>query len=348
MILGDIFLKLYWQNNERRINRVKGEKMNWKFRAYICNIINILPYKVSLELYYYIQKKFGRLKTPAFDLIAQIYSGIKIIKKIRKYGYECKDKIFFEVGTGIVPVLGMVYWLCGAKETITIDLNPLLRDALIKERLCYFMHNKGEILNQLGSLVDIDRFNILLDYCNKNSYNRSEYLELCHIKYIAPGDASKTCLLDKSVDYHTSRTVYEHISKEILRSILLEGNRIIKDDGLFINLIDYSDHYAHTDRSISAVNFYQYNDKEWKQYTGNRFYYMNRLRHDDYMELFDEIGHEILETEVYNDIKIEEMIENNEIKVDDKFEQKSKTVLAILNCWFVTRINQHGAVNKVK
>ena len=51
-------------------------------------------------------------------------------------------------------------------------------------------------------------------------------------------------------------------------------------------MVDYSDHFSHSDQTISSINFLRYSDDEWQRYAGNRYMYMNRLRHDDVLALF--------------------------------------------------------------
>ena len=55
-----------------------------------------------------------------------------------------------------------------------------------------------------------------------------------------------------------------------------------------INYIDYGDHFSHTDDSISSLNFLQYSTNEWSRYGDSKFIYMNRLRHDDFEDIFNE------------------------------------------------------------
>jgi hypothetical protein len=64
--------------------------------------------------------------------------------------------------------------------------------------------------------------------------------------------------------------------------IINEGNRILSEEGLFVHLIDCSDHFSHNDKSISRINFLQYNVTQWNKLAGNRYVYVNRLRHDDF------------------------------------------------------------------
>jgi hypothetical protein len=310
--------------------------MNWKVKAFIQKFLAGLPSGLSYELYFQMQRHFGGLKKP-LNPANHFKSGVEIIKKIQKHGYEADGKTFFEVGTGRVPLLPVAFWLCGAGRTITIDLNPYMRNELIKDMLFFIKTYETETKNIFGDLLDKERFNMLLDKSKIMGINKNDIINLCQIEYIAPGDATKTNLHDKSIHYHISHTVYEHIPLNIIQNILTEGNRIIVQDGLFINRIDYGDHFSYMDGNISVINFLQYDDKTWEKYAGNRYMYMNRARHDDFIELFETAGHDFLEIEPMENKSIFEMLEKKKIIPSEKFKAKGNEILSIIGSWFITK-----------
>ncbi len=235
--------------------------MHWKLKAKIQSAVSLLPSSASYAAYYWIQRRFGGLKQT--NPISRLTAAIETWKQIQGQHYAPAGKVFFEVGTGRVPLVPLAYWLMGAEKTITIDLNPYLKTDLVAESLQYISENKEEILSLFGSLLDRRRFDELLAFNRDSDFSVYKFLDLCRINYISPGDAADTRLPAQSIDFHTSFTVFEHIPLEILRKILEEGNRIIKNDGLFVHRIDYSDHFSHSDNTISAINFLKYSDDEW-------------------------------------------------------------------------------------
>ncbi|MDR2798934.1 MAG: hypothetical protein LBB80_11385, partial [Treponema sp.] len=134
---------------------------NWKLKAFIQNFIALFPKPISYELYFQIQRYFGGLKKPVSP-IHHFNVGIEIIKKIRKFGYDTNGKIFFEVGTGRAPLLPVAFWLCGAGKTITVDLNPYMKNEIVKDMLYFIRTEEDKIKDIFGNLLDIERFNILL------------------------------------------------------------------------------------------------------------------------------------------------------------------------------------------
>jgi len=168
-------------------------------------------------------------------------------------------------------------------------------------------------------------------------FSLERFLDLCCIDYISPGDAASTGLRPRSIDFHTSYTVLEHIPPDVLSAILKEGTRIIRDDGLFVHLVDYTDHFAHSDESISAINFLQYSDAEWSKLAENRYMYMNRLRHDDVLALFQTAGHRILATDPAVNKQLAKIIEDGQLRLSERFVGKSPDVLSIWSCWIVSQ-----------
>jgi ubiquinone/menaquinone biosynthesis C-methylase UbiE len=119
-------------------------------------------------------------------------------------------------------------------------------------------------------------------------------MEMANIVYLAPYDATKTGFNDNTVDIHFSNNVFEHIPPETLNQILTEGTRVLKSSGIAIHKIDESDHFAHTDRSITSINFLQFSKKVWKLIGGNPYSYHNRLRQTDFMEIFQTNNFKVL------------------------------------------------------
>jgi SAM-dependent methyltransferase len=318
--------------------------MYWKVKAFIQNCISIFPENISYTMYYGVQRYFGALRKP-FKPIYHIKNGIKLLEKILQTGLSINGKIFFEVGTGWVPIMPLVYWLGGAEEVITVDLNPYMKKSLFKESLDYIFRNQNEIRNLFGDLLKLDRFAILI-----NNYNKVDFvLKVANIKYFAPCDAGSVKLPDNYIDYHVSFGVYQHIPPNSLVEILKEGIRITKKEGLLINQLNYSDMFtvsSKTDKNITAINFLKYNDYEWDKYAGNKFMYTNRLRHDDFIGLFNDLGFTFVNVEPVCDNTIFETLENKSINLDKRFCDKPNDILSTTYAWFILRINSYDKTDQ--
>jgi hypothetical protein len=309
--------------------------MRWTTKSRIQNAISLLPSSLSYATYYWAQRHFGGLRK--ISPISRFQAAVSTWKLARELGHDPRDKVFLEVGTGRVPAAPLAHWLMGAKNTVTIDLNPYLRAELITDSLDYISVNIDEVFRVFGPLLDKSRFEYLLDFHKNKAFSIDSFLELCQVNYIAPGNAADTALQEQSIDFHTSYTVFEHIPSGILKAIVAEGNRLISDDGLFVHRIDYSDHFSHSDKEISAINFLRFTDSEWNRLAGNRYMYMNRLRHDDYLALFEASGHEILLSRPDVDKRALNLLRQGNFQVDDRFRLKSEQVLSITGSWIVSR-----------
>lgn len=309
--------------------------MHWKTKAMIQNAVGMLPSSVSYGAYYWIQRRFGGLKH--FDPVSRLESGVDTWKRIGAQGVSPQGKVFFEVGTGRVPLAPLAFWLLGAEKTITIDLNPYLKPELLVDSLRYMEQHQEQIRQLFGDLLQPDRLDLLLTCSRDASFDLNGLLALCRIEYIAPGDATATGLAENSIDFHTSFNVFEHIPPAVLEGILREGNRIVKDQGLFVHRIDYSDHFSHSDGSISAINFLQFSDKRWDRYANNRYMYMNRLRHDDFLQLYQSVGHRILAAETDSCADLQELLRLAKLPLDERFRNKTEQVLATTAAWISSR-----------
>jgi hypothetical protein len=92
-----------------------------------------------------------------------------------------------------------------------------------------------------------------------------------------------------SVDFFCSTSTLEHIPPDDILAILTVCRRVATRDARFSFIIDYHDHYASADPSITRVNFYRYTDSLWRLYNPPN-HFQNRLRHSDYEALFEKSG----------------------------------------------------------
>ncbi len=309
--------------------------MRWKTKARIQKAVSLLPSSLSYNVYYRMQRRFGALRQ--VNPVSRFEAAIATWNLIDSQGYSPSEKVFLEVGTGRVPVAPLAYWLMGARRVVTIDLNPYMNAELLKESLQYVTDHRQEVTSLFGDTLHHDRLEALLDFAGRPEISIASLLSQFPITYEAPGDAAATTLEENSVDFHTSHDVLEHIPFDKLVGIVKEGNRITKNNGLFVHRIDYSDHFSHTDSSISAINFLQYTDSQWHAYAGNRYMYMNRLRHDDYIRLLEQCGHKIVACKPSTDSRVRQLLESGQFAVDDRFRGKSSNILSIIGSWMVSQ-----------
>ena len=243
-------------------------RIPWKLKSLLFATIDIF---YADSILYLAQKYLTRRSKRSFTRqIRRWHQHEAVIKKANA------SPVIFEFGAGkdLAQNLFLSSW---AGKQYLIDLNFMLDLDLCESARLELV--KNSILEDRGELSSV---NDLLKY---------------GIYYTAPADAASTDLADESIDVCISTATLEHIPELSISKILTELYRIIKVGGLVSAVIDYSDHYSHTDSSISQLNFLKYSEDKWARYN-HRSHYQNRLRHDRYIELFKENGFNLLQEEL--------------------------------------------------
>ena len=83
--------------------------MNWKLKAVAVLLIKIYPFD-SMSLYYYLQRKSGKLNKTTMDRRLHVLKSIFSISQ--KYNIP-KDMNIFEIGTGRYPLFPIMYFTMG-------------------------------------------------------------------------------------------------------------------------------------------------------------------------------------------------------------------------------------------
>lgn len=307
--------------------------MNWMFKALVQNSVALLPDPWSHRVYYAMQRRFGGLK--AVDAVEKIKQGVELAALLREMGRDVEGASFLEVGTGRRLNLPLSLWLLGAERVVTIDLNPYLKEELVREDVAQIRAQRDAIAALFGAELRMDRLDRVIALAD--DFRLDALLDTCSIQYIAPGDAASTGLAAGSIDFHVSYEVLEHIPEPVLQAILEEGSRVVAKDGLFLHKVDFSDHFSHSDASISKINFLKYGDRAFAALAGNRYMYMNRMRVDDFLRLYERSGHRVLKLVPQVDQETASLLGNGGLELSDRFKGKSTETLSTVNAWIVSR-----------
>jgi len=117
-------------------------------------------------------------------------------------------------------------------------------------------------------------------------------LETANVTYRAPCDARGTGLPAGTFDLVMSTSVLEHIPPADIPAVLAECRRLLAPDGVCSFQVDYKDHWCYSDRSITHHNYMRFGAGQWKLYNPP-LQYQNRLRHSDYLRLFEQAGFDV-------------------------------------------------------
>jgi SAM-dependent methyltransferase len=295
--------------------------MKWQIKAFIGKIVAMLPLRLSYEMHYFGQRRFGNLRN--ISPVRHFRAARRMIDQIYQEKFTIEGKTILEIGTGRRINVPLAFWLCGASQIYTVDLNPYLKYELLSEDIDYIRQHQEEMLSIFGIYFVSPIFRKRFKQLIKFDGNLNDILDLIRVQYIAPADAANLDFSPRSVDFHVSFSVFQYIRPESLEAILLEGRRILKEGGLLVHLITLSDNFSYVDRSISGINFLQFSENEWQFYAGNRFMYHNRMRVYEFVELFERLGLTILSIETQVDNRSMEQLRNG-FPLEKRFQGNSE------------------------
>lgn len=81
-----------------------------------------------------------------------------------------------------------------------------------------------------------------------------------------------------------------------MRGILSEFKRVSKAEAVWSHFVDLSDHFAHSDSSISIYHFLRFSARQWA-WIDNRIQPQNRMRWPQYLQLYSDLGIPVDHTE---------------------------------------------------
>ena len=246
-------------------------QINWKLKSLLYKIFSQLKLNKTL---YFIQKYVTKRSN------VNIKPSVRLWKLHSKNIKEHQIKTVLEIGAGksLEQNIFFSYFFNNSLEQMVIDIRKMIDFDLV-----------NEASKQISELLNVQKLKSV------NSYD--DLFNFYNIKYIAPYKTQNLIEEKKVFDLCVSTTTLEHFSIKDLRTLFKDLSIVLKKGGYISAVIDYSDHYSHTDRNISELNFLKYSEKQWQNYN-NTYLYQNRLRHDDYVKLLNEykfITHKIIQ-----------------------------------------------------
>jgi len=255
--------------------------MNWKVKAAIYKAISVLPFDnfIQFQLQKYISKSLPRtLKGEYLDFLQ-----FHVHNLLKNSSAKFEEIRVFEFGAGWDLFYNVGLWCYGIENQTVVDLSPKVKLSLVENEL-----NRFSSIALPGAVRRPEsRRPLLRDVQDFEKYG---------IHYSAPFDARTTGFQSNSFDAIVSTNTFEDIPPRDLDLILIECYRILRPSGVISARIDYVDHFHYSDSSIGPFNFLNYSENEWSVYNSNSFF-QNRLRHRDYLEMFDNAGFEIVNVE---------------------------------------------------
>jgi predicted SAM-dependent methyltransferase len=237
-----------------------------------------------------LQRACGKMRNIDAHLAGKINDWFQTMSDLSEADFRIDGARLLEIGTGTSIVFPLCFVLAGAGSVKTFDLFRLLNKGVTFRLL--------ERLEQyVPKIAGIEGKNTASVYAHLQELGRSsdldELLGRSGIEYFAPTDARATGLEDDSVDLVFSNSVLEHVRREVMVGLMNETFRVLRPGGITLHNVACNDHYAHFDKSISAVNYLQYGEREWKLWN-NSIQYQNRMRAQEFVDVAMEAGFEVI------------------------------------------------------
>lgn len=301
--------------------------MRWQRKCFIDSCKGIVPFQDQLRR---IKYRFFPYPADPWNNACTIEQGLMQIESLRSV-CSLEDASVLEIGSGWQPLIPALYSLAGAECVYLTDLRRLCQPASFQTALVSLRSHKRKIVDSLH--VDERAFDDAVAW--EPSTGLPEGFRRLRLRYLAPCDCQRLDLPAASIDVVTSRAVLEHIPPDVVQSIFNESFRLLKPHGLACHIVDNSDHWQHTDNSISRVNFLRFSDSVFRWTYLNGLNYQNRLRHSEYVEMLLKSGFTILRANC--DVDAQSLSALNTLRVADRFRRFTNEDLATTTSFLLAR-----------
>lgn len=242
--------------------------------------------------------------------------GLRQIRLLREAGADLTGDVL-ELGTGWLPIVALLFHLAGARHLVLTDIRRLMDGSTVARAKTLVANQLPLISTEFATTVDA---------------LRTRLEEPLSYSYFVPWHASRQP--DCSLDVIVSRTVLEHIPPDVLEDYMSQFRRVLRPGGVMCHNVDNSDHWEHQDKSIGRLNFLRYEDGPlWRLASTSA--YQNRLRHSDYVAMFDRTGWTTLVADGPPDEQCLRDLEK--LPLAARFRDRDRRDLAVLSSNFVLR-----------
>jgi hypothetical protein len=207
---------------------------------------------------------------------------LKIRRSLIKNNIDLYNKKILEIGSGNLPALGY-FFIIFDKIKFYCASDPYREGNLsskknVKKQLAVINEFKKRQINEIEIYANVKDKKIIL---NKNFIN---FINL---------DITGNINTGGKFDVVISNAVLEHIEKEKINRAVKNMNSVLNSGGIMLHVIDFRDH-ANFNRPLSNL---KYTDEEWNRLTKDTIFYTNRLKLDDYLEIFQKNNFGIIDVE---------------------------------------------------
>lgn len=264
---------------------------------------------------------------PAHETV--ISGGVDQVNALREAGLDLERATILEIGTGWFPILPLILRAAGVRRVWLSDVHRLLDPRTVADAVDFVRANRSRLVDALGvTPVQFDAATSSFDA----DADLDAMLASLGLSYVAPLTESDDL---PPLDAVVSHTVLEHIPPDVLERLFRDLDRRLAPGGVMSHGVDHTDHRANRDKSLGRFDFLRYSDRVWKFLCLHPQDYTNRLRHDDYVALLAQIGHEVVRQRTFVDSK--GLAALRDTPIDARFAGRPLEALAISWSHIVSR-----------
>lgn len=307
----------------------------WHLKAVVQKTISFLPNGHRLNHWFqkHVTKGVHLSDVYFYDRLehAQAHFGA-----YERYCGTLKGISSLELGTGWYPVVPMSLFLKGAATIHTVDISELTTHAKLTDTLRRLVTALDDgSLQQYYEPLPERAHQLRQVYMEVEQLSVPQILERLNIHYTIIDARHLKHLSDRSIDLVHSNNTFEHVYPAILKDILVEFKRIVRQGGLQSHFVDMSDHFAHFDHSINIYNFLKYSPNTWDRIIDNSIQPQNRWRFHHYVALYNELDLPLTQSEVRAG-NIEDL---RQVPVHESFKTLTEAELAISHCYLFSKMD---------
>lgn len=253
----------------------------WQVRYLVNAVKGVLPFQSQLHA---LKRRIKGAQTTIVQDQA-MEDAMHQVRVINAGGLPVAGSTVLEIGSGWYPVAPLVFRAAGAEKVVLSDMHRLLHPTTLAAAIDHV----SRAADKVGAAIGIGPEEVKARITPPAGLSDSEVMAWLGFEYNAPFDLAKC----PPIDIVTSHTVLEHIRPDQLKGLLVALKDKLTPKGLMSHGVDHSDHRAHQDPRLTSIDFLRYSDRTWDLLHINPQDYTNRLRHPDYLRLFDEAGYEV-------------------------------------------------------
>lgn len=235
--------------------------------------------------------------------------------------FEFEGSNILEIGTGWHVAEPCFYYLLGADEIHTLDHIQWVRKDALKRTIEEF----EAVLPKIASYFNISLNSIQNRYESiRVSGTIREMLASMNTTYHIGNLSEKNDIRNK-FDLFFSRSTLQRIPENLLSGVIEQAESMLEDGGVSYHIIDCKDYHSIYDKTLNPFAYLEYSDMIWRVLTGEKLSSQNRLRHIDFLRIFEQAGFKNIYEECLRfDIELVE-----ELNLAKRFTSYSKDEIAI-------------------